>query len=420
MRFRSRVVKWTMHSRSRSCWIPNATAIAPIRTRAIAESLMLTRSTPASWSSRAASIVRSIRIERGGSISTEMTNRPAASVSASGVGGGARGRRPLAPRRSPRDQGRHGAVSDGGRVERRSGARPTAAIASSAARIAAMCSGVVPQQPPMMRGARREEPRHGPAEVVGLAGVDELALDPLRQAGVRAGSSGRSSGSPSAGHPLESLEAGERPDAAVHADRVDARRRQGRRGGLGRRAVGRCELLAERHLGDDRQVRRRRAPRRSRAAGARRSKNVSKMSRSAPPSSSPSICSRNAARTAASGRWHELAVGRAERPDRARHPRFAAGHVARLAGQLGPAAVERAALVGQPVARRAGSGWRRTSPSRSASAPASRYSRWIAPIRSGRRRDQLVEACPLRDAARVQERAHRPVREERSPAAQRC
>ena len=46
MRFRSRVVQWTRHSRSRSCWIPNATARALIRTRAIAESEMLTTSTP--------------------------------------------------------------------------------------------------------------------------------------------------------------------------------------------------------------------------------------------------------------------------------------------------------------------------------------------------------------------------------------
>ena len=75
IRFRSRVVMWTRHSRSRSCWMPNATASAPIRTRAIAESLTLTASTPAAWSSRAASIVRSMRTERGGSISTEMTNR---------------------------------------------------------------------------------------------------------------------------------------------------------------------------------------------------------------------------------------------------------------------------------------------------------------------------------------------------------
>ena len=68
--------------------MPNATARQPMRTRAIALSLTFTRSTPASRSSRAASIVRSIRMERGGSISTETTNRPAASRSARPVGGG--------------------------------------------------------------------------------------------------------------------------------------------------------------------------------------------------------------------------------------------------------------------------------------------------------------------------------------------
>ena len=67
--------------------MPNATAIAPIRTRAMAESLMLTASTPAAWSSRAASIVRSMRTERGGSISTEMTNRRSSRARSRPVGG---------------------------------------------------------------------------------------------------------------------------------------------------------------------------------------------------------------------------------------------------------------------------------------------------------------------------------------------
>ena len=78
IRLRSRVVVWTRHSRSRSCWMPKATARAPIRTRAMAESDTLTRSTPEDWRRRAASIVRSMRTLRGGSISTETTNRPAA------------------------------------------------------------------------------------------------------------------------------------------------------------------------------------------------------------------------------------------------------------------------------------------------------------------------------------------------------
>ena len=111
IRFRSRVVQWTRHSRSRSCWIPNATANAPIRTLAIAELETLTASTPASWRRRAASIVRSIRTDRGGSISTDTTNRRAASSSASRVGGGA----PAVPSRAARSasaaRGCDGAIS---------------------------------------------------------------------------------------------------------------------------------------------------------------------------------------------------------------------------------------------------------------------------------------------------------------------
>ena len=76
--------------------MPNATAIALMRTRAMALSLMLTRSTPASESTRAASRVRSMRTDRGGSISTLMTKRPSASLRARPVGGGASWVVPLA------------------------------------------------------------------------------------------------------------------------------------------------------------------------------------------------------------------------------------------------------------------------------------------------------------------------------------
>ena len=142
MRLRSRVVTWTTHSRSRSCWIPNATASAPIRTRAMAESLMLTASTPAAWSRRAASIVRSMRTERGGSISTEMTKRRSARARARPVGG-------------RHVTGRGVAVGPAARCATGTGRSAVGALdrlsrhgTSIAARIAAMCSGVVPQQPP--------------------------------------------------------------------------------------------------------------------------------------------------------------------------------------------------------------------------------------------------------------------------------
>ena len=143
--------------------MPNATAIAPIRTRAIAESLMLTRSTPASRRSRAASIVRSIRIERGGSISTETTNRPLAELGEELAWAAARSpRRPTASARARRRIGRatgdSAAPTGRGRLAAAASAS-RAAVASSAARIAAVCSGVVPQQPPTIDGPGGQHPR---------------------------------------------------------------------------------------------------------------------------------------------------------------------------------------------------------------------------------------------------------------------
>ena len=296
IRFRSRVVQWTRHSRSRSCWIPNATDRALIRTRAIAESETLTRSTPASRRSRAASIVRSIRMLRGGSISTETTNRPASSSSARRVGGGGRRRRRRRPfdERRPRSQsatatcGRSAAVAaDGGRTGRQDrvergphrgdvlGRRPAAATDDP--------------------GPGRQQPRRHRAEVLGAGGVDEAALEPLRQPGVRHDRA-RGLAIGRAAHRLERVEAGHRPGSAVDPDRVRAGRGQ-RLGGGGRAAaVGQDELLAERQRGDDRHVRGAarlvdgqdelvRGPRTSRGR-----------SRPLPPSSRPSICSRNAAR----------------------------------------------------------------------------------------------------------------------------
>src|SRR5664280_1797018 len=139
--------------------MPNATAIAPIRTRPVAESLMLTKSTPASRSRRAASIVRSMRIDRGGSISTAMTNEPSASFRARPDGGvasptlvvsrrGVRGAAAAAvspPSVSPPSP------SPGGGAATARASRSSATRASIAARIAPVCSGVVPQQPPMIR-----------------------------------------------------------------------------------------------------------------------------------------------------------------------------------------------------------------------------------------------------------------------------
>ena len=124
--------------------MPNATAKAPIRTLAIAESETFTASTPAACSSRAASMVRSMRTLRGGSISTETTNRLAASSSASRVGGGA-------PSASSVARSASAALVRDGATSVRGAAAPVVVTVSSAARIEAMCSGVVPQHPPTIR-----------------------------------------------------------------------------------------------------------------------------------------------------------------------------------------------------------------------------------------------------------------------------
>ena len=63
-------------------------------------------------------------------------------------------------------------------------------------------------------------------------------------------------GSPSPGGAvaLQRIEAGERPDAAVDADRVDPGGGQRGDRGLGRRPVGQRDVVAERHRRDHRDV----------------------------------------------------------------------------------------------------------------------------------------------------------------------
>ena len=228
IRFRSRVVQWTRHSRSRSCWIPNATAIAPIRTRAIAESLTLTTSTPASRRSRAASIVRSIRTERGGSISTDTTNRPAARsgrqagrrrrvADARRVAGPLDDRRPrpaceipagTPSARRPRGRGRRRGPAPGRSLERVEDRAHRRDMGRRRAAAAADDPGPRVQQ---SRGHRRE--------VVGARGVHEAALEALRQAGVRHDRARRGVRGGEA-HRLERVEAGHRAGAAVDADGI--------------------------------------------------------------------------------------------------------------------------------------------------------------------------------------------------------
>ncbi len=127
--------------------------MAPMRTRAMAESLMFTTSVPASRSSRAASSVRSIRMLRGGSISTEITKRRSvrararrvaggrSSASASGASASAKAARGLAPATG---LGRSRAPARA--CERR---RSAVVMAPRACAMAATWAGVVPQQPPI-------------------------------------------------------------------------------------------------------------------------------------------------------------------------------------------------------------------------------------------------------------------------------
>ena len=126
---------------------------------------------------------------------------------------------------------------------------------SSVTRMAAMWAGVVPQQPPTIRAPASSSRGTIDAEVGGLGRVDEVALEALRQAGVGHDRAGRLAVDGRA-EADQGVEAGERPDAAVDADRVHARLGQGSDRDLGRRAVRQDDVLAERHRGDDRHVRR--------------------------------------------------------------------------------------------------------------------------------------------------------------------
>ena len=98
----------------------------------------------------------------------------------------------------------------------------------------------------------REHSRNHLTEVLGSGGIDEVALDALRQPRVRGDAAGHDAGR----RPCldQRLEAYEGSCAAVDADGIDSRRRKGRRRCLGRSSVVGAQVLAERHLGDGRQV----------------------------------------------------------------------------------------------------------------------------------------------------------------------
>ena len=312
IRLRSRVVKWTRHSRSRSCWIPNATAIALIRTRAIAQSLDVDEVDPGSRRSRAASMVRSILMLRGGSISTEMAKRPAVISSASRVGlrrAVSVSRRPRCDRR-PRP-GRLEAAARDARRTARSVVRTRRTPRASRRRDRAS-SRSNPDDP---RARGEHGGGHG-TEVIGAGRVDELTLEPLRQTGVR---HDRPRGlTPRPQSPSRRARRAMRPArAAVDPDGVGA--------GRGQRRDSHLRVLPSTRTSSSPNVNeaitgRSLAARASSIASmsSSRSQKVSRTITSTPPSSRPSICSRNAARTSASATSGPSAgrANRAVRPNR--------------------------------------------------------------------------------------------------------
>ena len=161
-----------------------------------------------------------MRTERGGSISTEMTKRPARRCSSRPVGGGAsgvaRGRRRGDGRdaRGPagswvRARRRDGAADRRQRVERGPHRRDVLRASSRSSR---------------RRSRRPAATNRGvmSARYAGSRGVDELALDPLGEAGVREDRVAV------AAHRGEGVEAALRPGAAVDPDDVDVERLRGR------------------------------------------------------------------------------------------------------------------------------------------------------------------------------------------------
>ena len=346
---------------------------------------MLTTSTPAAWSSRAASMVRSMRTDRGGSISTQMTNRPSASARARPRG-----------RRRRLEAGRRAGRCDGRRRRWRSGRRSAAAIAARGGSVAArqprverlrasraMCSGVVPQQPPMIArpgGQRCGAPSRRSSRA---GGVDELALDPRRQPGVGHDRRGAGAGA----HRGQRVEAALRARAAVDADASTSgggERAAAASPASCRRAarasspkvieatIGRSRRGRARLLDGEQQVR-------------RAAQNVSSTKQvDAALEQALDLSPGTAARTAASpqverGRGVGAPSGPIDPPtSTSRRPRRAPrGRAGRRA------ALSRPARSARPYGARR----MRLAPnvrSRSASAPASTYSRWMAPIRSGR------------------------------------
>ena len=307
-----------------------------------------------------------MRTLRGGSISTETTNRPAASAWPS--------REPRSGRSTPGrgrlgERGaRHGARDDRG-VLGGGGPRSRAARVARLRRLdrAAVERGAHGRDVGRRRAAAAaddprtgvEQPRHDRAEPGRLGRVHEPAVEALGQAGVghdrarrvavarRRRSAPARRGRPSG--PTPQLTPIASTPAAVRAN--DGR--------LGGRAVGERDVVAERHRRDHRdigrtmglvdgeqQVREVEEGLEHEQVGAALEQPVDLLAEGGPDRRLVGMA--------------ELAGGRPERPDAAAHPRVAAAHVAGLAGHLGGAAVELGRLRPTGRRRRAASGSPRT------------------------------------------------------------
>ena len=144
-----------------------------------------------------------------------------------------------------------------------------------------------------------------------------------------------------------------------------------------------------------------------------RSENVSRTIRSAPPSSRPSICSRNAARATCLGDGRAAARRRPERPDRATDERVAPADLACLAGELGGPPVERADLSFEAPGRQA----LPVGPERQRLDQLGARLEVLAmgrPDHVRMARDELLEAGPLRHAPAEQQRPQPAIDEERA------
>ena len=157
IRLRSRVVRWTRHSRSSCCWMPKATAMAPIRTRPVAESLMLT-SVDAGLLQQAGGLDGPVDADRARRVDLDArsTNEPSASLRARPDGGVASAPPDVSAR------GVRGAAPPRVRLAGRQPRRPSGRVASRAGPPAERADGRASWRRARLSGAGRRSPPASP------------------------------------------------------------------------------------------------------------------------------------------------------------------------------------------------------------------------------------------------------------------